>query len=188
ALRAELLRRGEGRGGGWGGGGGPGVSNVALLAIFLLLIPFYRRPVYADLGRLASRAVVFGIAVFGAWVTWRFVSDAPELIPIPFAAMLITVLISGRVAMVAALVLAVLLGTQAAYGGENALYIASLGSVAGTLGVRTVRRRSQLLAASGIVTAGFALAAVTVGLRYGWSLTEMGASVLRGAVNGLVAA
>jgi len=188
ALRAELLRRGEGRAGDWRGAVGQVLSNVAILAIFWLLIQLYRRPVYDDLRRLASLAVVFGIAVFGAWVTWRFVSDAPELIPIPFAAMLITVLISGRVAMVAALVLAVLLGTQAAYGGENALYIASLGSVAGTLGVRTVRRRSQLLAASGIVTAGFALAAVTVGLRYGWSVTEMGASVLRGAVNGLVSA
>jgi putative nucleotidyltransferase with HDIG domain len=102
--------------------------------------------------------------------------------------MLITVLISGRVGMVAALVLAVLLGGQAVYGGENALYMASLGGVAATLGVRTVRRRSQLLAASGIVTAGFALAALTVGLRYGWSIPEMGASVLRGAVNGLASA
>ncbi|MBI3082148.1 MAG: HDIG domain-containing protein, partial [Gemmatimonadetes bacterium] len=53
---------------------------------------------------------------------------------------------------------------------------------------RTVRRRSQLLAASGIVAAGFGLAALTVSLRYGWSAPEMGASALRGAVNGLVSA
>ena len=188
ALRAELLRRGEGRAGDWRGAAGQILTNSAILAIFWLLIQLYRRPAYDDLRRLASLATVFAITVFGGWVTLRFVSDSPELIPIPFAAMLITVLISGRVAMVAALVLAVLLGTQAAYGGENALYIASLGSVAGTLGVRTVRRRSQLLAASGIVTAGFALAAVTVGLRYGWSVPEVGASVLRGAVNALVSA
>jgi len=188
ALRAELLRRGEGRAGDLRGAVGQILTNIAILSIFWLLIHLYRRPVYDDLRRMASLATVFGIAALGAWVNLRFVSDAPELIPIPFAAMLITVLISGRVAMVAALVLAVLLGTQAAYGGENALYIASLGSVAGTLGVRTVRRRSQLLAASGIVAAGFALAALTVGLRYGWSTAEMGASALRGAVNGLVSA
>ncbi len=187
AFRAELVRRGEGRAG-LAGALGQILTNVAVLAIFWLLLQLYRRPVYDDLRRLASLAAVFAITAFGAWVNLRFVSDAPELIPIPFAAMLIAVLISGRVAMVAALVLAVLLGSQAAYGGENALYIASLGSVAGTLGVRTVRRRSQLLAASGIVAAGFALAVVTVGLRYGWSAPEVGASVLRGAVNGLVSA
>lgn len=188
ALRAELLRRGEGRQGDLRGTIGQILSNIAVLSIFWLLLQLYRRRVYDDLRQLASLAAIFAITAFGAWVNLRFVSDRPELIPIPFAAMLLTVLVSGRVAMVAALVLAVLLGTQAAYGGENALYIASLGSVAATLGVRTIRRRSQLYAASGIVAAGFALAALTVGLRYGWSPPEMGASALWGAVNGVASA
>ncbi len=188
ALRAELLRRGERRAGDWRGMAGQILTNAAILSVLWLLLMLYRRQAYDDLRQLAALATMFAIAVFGAWVNLRFVSVAPELIPIPFAAMLVTVLMGGRVAMVVALVLAVLLGTQAAYGGQNALYIASLGGVAATLGVRTIRRRSQLLAAAGIVAAGFALAALTVGLRYGWTVSEMGASALRGAVNGLVSA
>ncbi len=188
ALRAELLRRGEGRVGDWRGMAGQILTDGTILAVLWLLLLLYRREAYDDLRQLAAIATVFAVAVFGAWLNLRFVSAAPELIPIPFAAMLITVLMGGRVAMVVALVLAILLGTQAAYGGQNALYIASLGGVAATLGVRTIRRRSQLLAAAGIVAAGFALAALTLGLRYGWTASAIGVSALRGAVNGLVSA
>jgi putative nucleotidyltransferase with HDIG domain len=146
----------------------------------------YRRPVYDDLRMLTSLAAVFAITIVGAAINFHFVNEGPELIPIPFAAMVITMLVSGRTAMVAAVVLAVLLGSQAAYGGQDALYIALLGGVAATLGMRAIRRRSQLLVASGLVAVAFALAAVTVGLRYGWGAPEMGVSALRGLANALV--
>jgi len=186
ALRAELLHRGEGRVGDWRGMIGQIITNAAILAVLWLLLLLYRRDTYDDLRQLAALTAILTITVLGAWLNLRFVSPAPELIPIPFAAMLVAVLLGGRVAMVVALVLAVLLGTQAAYGGQSALYIAALGGVAATLGLRPIRRRSQLLAAAGLVTAAFALAALTVGLRYGWTATLMGASALRGVVNGLV--
>lgn len=186
ALRAELLHRGEGRAGDWRGMIGQIITNAAILAVLWLLLLLYRRQTYEDLRQLAALVGIFTITVLGAWLNLRFVSPTPELIPIPFAAMLVTVLMGGRVGMVVALVLAVLLGTQAAYGGQSALYIAALGGVAATLGLQPIRRRSQLLAAAGLVTAAFALAALTVGLRYGWTVSLMGASALRGAVNGLV--
>jgi cyclic-di-AMP phosphodiesterase PgpH len=186
ALRGELLHRGERTAGDVWGTLGQILANAAMLAVFWLLLMLYRRAVYDDLRRMASLASVFGIAILGAFINWRFINQGPELIPIPFAAMLITVLISGRVAMVAGMVLAVLLGMQAAYGGQDALYIALLGGVAATLGVRAIRRRSQLLVASGVVAAAFALAALTVGLRNGWDVTEMGVSTLRGLANALV--
>jgi cyclic-di-AMP phosphodiesterase PgpH len=186
ALRAELLRRGERTAGDVWGTLGQILANAAMLSVFWLLLMLYRRVVYDDLRRMASLAAVFGIVIVGAFIMWRFINEGPELIPIPFAAMLLTVLISGRVAMVGAMVLAVLLGTQAAYGGQDALYIALLGGVAATLGVRTIRRRSQLLVASGVVAAAFALAALTVGLRNGWGVGEMGVTTLRGLANALV--
>ncbi|HYA52464.1 MAG TPA: hypothetical protein VEG33_14995, partial [Streptosporangiaceae bacterium] len=186
ALRAELLRRGERRLGDWRGMTGQIITNAAILAVLWLMLMLYRRQTYDDLRQLTALTGVFAITAVGAWLILRFVSPAPELIPIPFAAMLVTILMDGRVAMVVALVLAFLLGTQAAYGGENALYIAALGGVAGTLGLRVIRRRSQLLAAAGLVAVGFVLAAMTLGLRYGWLLSSIGASALRGVVNGLV--
>src|SRR5207249_3486441 len=109
-----------------------------------------------------------------------------ELIPIPFATMLITVLLSGRVSMVAAIVLAVLLGSQAAYGGSAALYLAMLGGVSGALGVRVIRHRTQLITSSVITAGAFVLGAVTVALRFGWPLDQLGSSIFRGSANAVV--
>lgn len=188
ALRAELARRGQGRAGDLPGALGQILTNATILAIFWVLLLLYRAPAYRDLRQLGVLTVACALTVLGAWINLRFVSAAPELIPVPFAVMLIAILIDGRVAIVAALVLAALLGTQAAYGGQAAFYIASVGGVAATLGVGSIRRRSDLLAASGVVAAGLAIALLTVGLRYGWSLADLGTGVLRGGVNGLVSA
>jgi putative nucleotidyltransferase with HDIG domain len=189
ALRAELLRRGEGRANNLAAMTGQMLTNGGVLAVFWLLLLLYRRSVYDDLRQLAVLALIFGLTVIGARLNARFIAGAnPELIPIPFAAMLVTVLVTGRAGLVGAMVLAILLGTQALYGGRDALYIALMGGVAATLGVRSIRRRSQLLTASAIVTAGFALAAVTVGLRDGWAWSEVGAGALRGGVNAFVSA
>ncbi len=189
AMRAELVRRGEGRASNLAGMTGQMLTNAAVLAVFWLLLLLYRRSVYDDLRQLGVLALIFGLTAIGARLNARFIAGThPELIPVPFAAMLTTVLVTGRAGLVAAMVLAVLLGTQALYGGQDALYIALLGGVASTLGVRSIRRRSQLLTASAIVTAGFALAAVTVGLRDGWTWADVGASALRGGVNAFVSA
>jgi hypothetical protein len=90
-------------------------------------------------------ALLLGLVLVGAALNREFISEAPELIPIPFAVMLITILFSGRVAIAAALVLAILIGTQAVYGGADALFVAFVGGVAAALSVRVIRRRTQLL-------------------------------------------
>ena len=106
ALRAELLRRGERTAGDVWGTLGQILANAAMLSVFWPLLLLYRRVVYDDLRRMASLSAAFGIVIVGAFIMWRFINQGPELIPIPFAAMLLTVLISGRVAMVGAMVLA----------------------------------------------------------------------------------
>jgi putative nucleotidyltransferase with HDIG domain len=137
---------------------------------------------------MLALSLLFGAVIVGAAINRAVIADGAELIPIPFATMLITVLFSGRVSMVAAMVLAVLLGSQAVYGGQGALYLAVLGGVSGALGVRMIRRRTQLLLAAAIIAAAFLLGACTVALRLGWSWTQLGASVGRGSANAVVSA
>jgi putative nucleotidyltransferase with HDIG domain len=102
--------------------------------------------------------------------------------------MLLTVLFSGRVSMVAAMVLALLIGSQAAYGGHAGWYIALLGGVAGALSVRVIRRRTQLLLSAAIVFGALVLAAATVALRLDWSAAELGLSLGRAGANAIVSA
>jgi putative nucleotidyltransferase with HDIG domain len=185
ALRNELARRNEGRSGTLAEILGQLLSNGLILSIFWLLLMIYRKETYGDLKQMVLVALLCAITIAGAFVNYRilFKTSAPELIPVPFAAMLLTILISGRVGMFAALVLAVLLGSQAVYGGQNAWFIALLGGVSGALGVRTISRRSQLLAASFFVLAGFTAAALSLALRFDWSLGQLIESIGFGAVN-----
>lgn len=188
ALRAELLRRGEGGEGSRGGLVGQVLTNAIVLAILWLHLMLFRREIYADPRAVGVLALLFAVTLIGARINLTFLAAAPELIPIPFAVMVVSALMGGRLAVLTAMVLAVLLGSQAAYGGQNALYIAMVGGVAAALSLRTIRRRTQLLTAFAVAAAGFALAAVTLGLRYGWPAADVGASVLRGGVNGFVSA
>jgi hypothetical protein len=187
ALRNELVRRG-GTERSFTSAVGQILTNALVLSIFWLLLLLYRRESYSRLRHVLLFAILFGIVILGAAINFRFVSEAPELIPIPFAAMLLTVLFSGRVAMLGAAVLAVLLGSQPVYGSAGALALALLGGVGAAMGIRVVRRRTHLLTTMAIVAAAFAVSALAVGLQLGWSVGETGASALRGSVNAVVSA
>jgi putative nucleotidyltransferase with HDIG domain len=185
ALRSELARRGRGSAD-VPAMAGQIASNALVLSMFWLLLLLYRRETYSDLRQMITLSGLFLSVIAGAAINRAAIGDGPELIPIPFATMLITVLFSGRVSMVAAMVLAVLLGTQAAYGGQAGLYLAMLGGVAGALGVRVIRRRSQLLIASAIIAGAYLIGALTVGLRFDWSWAQVGVSVGRGSANAVI--
>jgi putative nucleotidyltransferase with HDIG domain len=187
ALRNELVRRG-GSERSFTSAVGQILTNALVLSIFWLLLLLYRRESYSRLRHVLLFAILFGIVILGASINFRFVSEAPELIPIPFAAMLITVLFSGRVAMLGAAVLAVLLASQPVYGSTGALDIALLGGVGAAMGIRVVRRRTHLLTTMAIVAGAFAVSALAVGLQLGWSAADIGSSAARGAVNAVVSA
>lgn len=188
ALKEELVRRGGSQQGDVRGMAGQILTNAAVLAVFWLLLMLYRRQTYENLRQMALLAILFGMVIIGARLNSQFLADRAELIPIPFAAMLITVLFSGRVAMVAAMVLAVLIGSQAAFGGVDAIFIALVGGVAAAVSVREIRRRNQFLASFLLVTLGFFLASLTLGLRLDWSLTDLGRSVLLGGLTAFASA
>jgi putative nucleotidyltransferase with HDIG domain len=188
ALQSELLRRGWSNAGNPRGLIGQTLTNAAILSIFWLLLVLYRKETYRDVRQVMVIAGLFALVIVGAALNRRVIAVGPELIPIPFATMLLTVLFSGRVSMVAAMVLALLLGSQAAYGSHAALYLATLGGVAGALSVRVIRRRTQILWSAAIVIAAFVVGAGTIALRMDWSLAELGASIARGGANAIVSA
>jgi hypothetical protein len=88
--------------------------------------------------------------------------------------------------MLAAALLAILLAGQTPFAGENALIQVLVGGVAGAMGMRVVRRRTQLLATMGVVLAAYALGALALSLQGEWSLAEFGTSVAIAGVNALI--
>ena len=91
----------------------------------------------------------------------------PELVPIPFAAILVTLLYNGRIGVFAALTLAMLLDGQWALRESHILFFGLVGGVAGAIGIRVVRRRRHLYLTIGVVALAGALATVTIGLMRG---------------------
>jgi putative nucleotidyltransferase with HDIG domain len=185
ALNQAQTARGGGAGASAGGTFGQMVTNGLVLMVFWLLVMLYRPDTYRMFRRMLVLSVLFGLVILGAAVNREFITDAPELIPIPFAAMMVTVLFRGRVSMVGAMVLAILIGSQAAYGGVEALFVALVGGVAAAVSVRTMRRRNQFLTAVVLVAGAYLLAGVAVGLRVDWSAVEIGLTGLRGGLNAL---
>jgi putative nucleotidyltransferase with HDIG domain len=185
ALRAEIVRRG-GTERSIASAVGQILNNAMVLSIFWLLLLLYRRESYSNLRHVLLFATLFAVVIVGSALNFRFLGQEPELIPLPFAAMLITVLFSGRVAMVAAAVLAVLIASQPVYGGAGVLYIALIGGVAAAIGIRVVRRRAHLITTMAIISAAFAVSAFTVGLQLGWSPGDILATAVRGLVNAVV--
>jgi putative nucleotidyltransferase with HDIG domain len=188
ALQEELLRRGGAAGSNIRTIVGQALTNFLIVGVFWLLITLYLPETYRAQRQGYVLVALFTFVVMGSAATFHFVHRGPELIPIPFAAIVITVLFNGRIAMVAAMVLALLLGSQVAYGGHDAVFIALLGGVTAALSVRGIRRRSQILTSTALITAAFTLAAITVGLRVGWPVGLVGASVARGAANAVMSA
>ena len=70
--------------------------------------------------------------------------------PIPFAAILVTLLYNGRIGVFAALTLAVLLDGQWALGDSEVLFFGLVSGVAGAVGIRVVRRRRHLYVTIGV--------------------------------------
>jgi len=187
ALRAELVAR-ELAGRSLPAVLGQFLTSALVLSMFWLLLLLYRRESYVNLRHVLLFTVIFAVVITGAALNSRFVHAGAELIPIPFAAMLLTALFSGRVAMVGAATLAVLLASQSAYQMPSALYLAVIGGVAAAVGMRVVRRRTQILTTMAVVVVAFGVASLAVGMQQGWALEAIGASALRGAVNAVVSA
>jgi cyclic-di-AMP phosphodiesterase PgpH len=164
-------------------------AGAVLFNCLLLLIPgallfLVLRGIYDD-----TRAVLFlGLLVSGVMALAAFVAAMgwpTELIPVPFAALMVAVLWGGRPALVLALVLALLLGGQDPFAGISIPFTAAVGGAAAAFGLRMAQRRMQFWALIGVIAAAYAAAALALGLLRGRAVQEIGEAVFWGGVGSL---
>jgi cyclic-di-AMP phosphodiesterase PgpH len=146
--------------------------NLIILSLFGALLYFYRPEVYQDVRHTLVMASLFLTVVAAAAVIANY--DAPvALIPIAFPALVIATLWDGRLAINLSLVAAILLSGQAPFLGITALLTLVTAGAVASLSVRVVRRRAQTWGFITLITAGYVLAAVVLGLLRAWPLTEI---------------
>ncbi len=181
ALMSELAKRGSGhpllR-----GAAGALLYNAVVMSAFWLLLLFYRRRTYDRLREVVFFGAIFALVLLLTAALYRAFPGRPELVPIPFAAIVVTLLYNGQVGVAAAMTLAILLDGQWALRGSSILFFGLLSGVAGAVGIRVVRRRRHLYLTIGVMAAASILASVTVGLIQGWSTLMIAASAFLGVL------
>lgn len=188
ALHQELLRRGAATTSSIRGVLGPLLRDMLILSIFWVLLVFYRRETYRELRQVALIGSLFAVVLAQAGLVARFYPAHAEVIFMPFMAMMMTVLFNGRVSLIAALILSVVIGLQPVFHDVPALFLCVVGGVTAALSVRTLRSRSNFYAPVLIIAAGYLAGALALGLASGWPIEEIGLRGLWGALNGLVSA
>jgi hypothetical protein len=188
ALHQELLRRGAATTYSIRGVIGPLLRDALILAIFWVLLLFYRRETYRDFKQVALIGGLFAVLLAQAGMVARFYPAHPEIVFMPFLAMMMTVLFNGRVSMIAAMILAVVIGLQPVFHDVPATFLCVVGGVTAALSVRTLRSRSNFYAPVLIIAAGYLSGALALGLASGWPIEEIGLRGLWGALNGLISA
>jgi putative nucleotidyltransferase with HDIG domain len=154
--------------------------GALVLAVFGAFCAFHRPAIYRSPRALGAFAGGFALTLLAAGVVARSWPDRPELIPVAFAVMLFTMLFDSRVALLAAAVLAALIGVQPRFAGTHAIAVVFVGGAAAALSLRAIRRRSDVYRSIAVVTAVYAGAALLDGLATGGSV----AAVLRTALFG----
>lgn len=183
ALQDELARRGDSRRNASRIVGAV-LFNTLVLTIFGLTLLLFRQPLYASVRAVLLFATVFLIVI----VTSSLIAHLPqrvhpELIPVAFAAVIVSILFDPRIGMVAAMILAVLIGGQNEFRGTNALFLNLIGGTAAAFTVRIVRRRNQTHWAILAIAAAYFIAAIAIGLTLDLPMIDIGKSALLGALN-----
>ncbi|MFL5575378.1 MAG: HD family phosphohydrolase [Gemmatimonadaceae bacterium] len=157
--------------------------NALVITIFGITLLLFRPQLYRSFRALAFFAAIFALVCAIAALLSHREPVLPELIPVALAAILFCVLFDPRISLIAAMVLAVLIGGQSAFRGTNALFINLIGGVAAAFGARVIRRRDEALYPMASVTAAYLLAAVAIGLTLDWPAAEIFRSGAWGAAN-----
>ncbi|MDO8665073.1 MAG: HDIG domain-containing protein, partial [Gemmatimonadales bacterium] len=159
--------------------------NVLILTLFGVICLFYRPDIYRSMRQVAFFAGAFALVAVSAGLLTRYAPGRVELIPAALPAILLAVLFDARVAAVAAMTIAALIGAQPVLAGSDALVFCFVGGVGATLSMRRIRHRTQVYAAIGVVAALYAGAAALSGAAGEESLRAIGASAMYGGVNAL---
>src|SRR5437588_1216621 len=184
ALHNDLVRRGAATSRSAGGVLGPVLRDSLILAIFWVLLLFYRRETYRERRQVALIGALFALVLLQAAAAAHFYPQHPEIVILPFLAMMLTVLLNGRVSMIAAMILSIVIGLQPVFHDIPALFFCVIGGVTAALSVRVLRRRSNFYLPVLIIALGYLAAALALGLAASWTVAEIGVRGLWGAANG----
>ncbi|MGH7720935.1 MAG: HD family phosphohydrolase, partial [Gemmatimonadaceae bacterium] len=157
--------------------------NALVLAIFGIAIALFRPQLYRSFRALSLWALLFLAVLLGSFAATRTTAVYPELVPVALAAIIGSVLFDPRISMIAAMILAVLVGGQSVFRGTNALFINLIGGAAAALSTRVIRRRDQSYYSILTIGAAYLCAALAIGLTLGWQASDIAWSATRGAVN-----
>lgn len=160
--------------------------NALVLLIFGATIGLFRPALYESIRWLAMFAAAFLLVLGGAAIVAHIPPVRPELIPIALAAIVLSILFDPRISMIAAMILAVLIGGQSVFRGTNALFISLIVGAAAAISVRVIRRRDQAYYSILAIAGAYLLAAMAIGLTLDWSPRAIGTSALWGSVNAVV--
>lgn len=185
ALAAELAARpGSERGIGRTVGGI--LLNFVILAVLGFVLAMFRREVYEKLRFVGLFASVIALVLIAAAVVAGATPVRPELVPVAFAAVILSALFDQRISLITAMVLALLLGTQNAYRGTNLLTTALLAGTVAAFAVRAINRRNQSFRWISAVAAAYAVAAIALGSALSTPVPEIVQSIGWGALSAVI--
>ncbi|MGH7501251.1 MAG: HD family phosphohydrolase [Longimicrobiales bacterium] len=161
--------------------------NLLELLILGFLLYQYRRPVYESLRAVLLLSFLF-LTVVAAAALLASAQAPAVLVPIALPALVAAVLWDGRLALVYALVIALLITMQAPYGELSPRILFIAGGAAAALSVRVMRRRAHGLILGAVVALAYAGASLAVGLLLSWELSVIASGALLGSANGIACA
>jgi putative nucleotidyltransferase with HDIG domain len=145
----------------------------------------FRPKVYSNWRAMVVMAVLIALVLGIAAFLSRMRPLRPELIPVTLVAVVASALFDRRISMVIAMVMAILIGSQAPFRGTNALFVNLVGGAVAALSVRAVARRHQSylwLVATGVA---YLVATVTIGLMLDHNAGVIASSAGHGVLNAL---
>ncbi|HWO87907.1 MAG TPA: HDIG domain-containing protein, partial [Gemmatimonadales bacterium] len=159
--------------------------NALIVGLFGVMLFFFRPQIYHAMRSMVFFAGSFALVAVAAGILVRQSPVRIELIPVALPVFLLAVLFDGRIAAVAAMALAALLGSQPALRGTEALVFCFVSGVAAALSMRRIRSRTQAWASIITVAAIYAAAAALSGAAAAEPISSIGTSAALGGVNAL---
>ncbi|HEU4761991.1 MAG TPA: HDIG domain-containing protein [Gemmatimonadales bacterium] len=162
------------------------LADVLLLSPFWLLLMLYRRETYADWREMAFLALLLIATVLLARGVIAAFPERTEFLPLPLAILIIAMLYNGRVAVVAALSMATLLGQQWLLKPTPAMLFGVVAGTAAAMSVRAIRRRSRVYVTVGLLACAYALGSIAAAVQLGWTESQLVESLFAGYVSAVV--
>lgn len=170
-----------------GGVAGAFALNLLILSMLGLLLFFYRPAVYRSLRYVLLLAFLVLAVTAGAAAITR-AGFPVALVPIAFPALVIAMLWDGRMAFSFALIMAILLSTQAPLASIDARLTMIIGGAAAALSAQVVQRRAQGLVLGSLIAGAYTVTWVALGLLLAWEPFLVFQHSVWGAANGVASA